>query len=424
MRNIVMAFLSLGIAVLANAAPTELPRASAQSLGFSPSRLDFIDRFYADKVNRNEMAGIVLLIARHGKVAHFSAIGYADLGTRRKMETDTIFRLYSMTKPIAATALMMLYEEGRFQMDDPISKYIPEFSELRVLRTPDSAGNDTVSPQREPTIHDLFRHTAGFGHGGDDYKSADLFGLDVSLEEMMKRLATLPLRFQPGTRFEYSIGPDVQARLVEILSGKPFDKFIQERLLDPLGMKDTGFWAKGDKAERLAVVHSLKNGKLVSCDDANGYPGSSMLISASNINSYSSDNPHKGGSYGLVSTAEDYWRFAQMMLNGGQFEGRRFLSPNTVRYMVRDHLGMIPGLDWGGTGWGLGFAVLKDPVLAGRIGSEGTFFWGGFAGTIFWVDPKNDMVVVAMTQHMLVPATDELLLHSQLSAMVYAALIH
>jgi CubicO group peptidase (beta-lactamase class C family) len=392
-------------------------------MGFSSARLDSIDSFYADKVNRQELAGIVILVARHGKIVHLNAIGYADVVTRKKMQTDTLFRIYSMTKPIAATALMMLYEKGLFQLDDPVSNYIPEFSKLRVLRTPDSSSNDTVPMQREPTIHDLFRHTAGFEHGGEEYRKANVFGLDISLEEMMKKLAILPLRFQPGTQFQYSVGPDVQARLVEIFSGIPFDQFLQKRLLGPLGMEDTSFWAKGDKASRLARVHWCKDGKLVPSDDANGYPGSAMLISASNINSYSSDNRHKGGSYGLLSTAADYWRFAQMMLDGGQFEGARFLSPNTVNYMVRDHLGTIPGM-MDGTGWGLGFAILKDATLAGRVGSEGTFFWGGFGGTVFWVDPKNDLVVVAMTQHMLVPAADEFVLHSQLSSMVYAALIH
>jgi CubicO group peptidase (beta-lactamase class C family) len=402
-----------------------------EDVGFSATRLAYIDKFYADKVDKGEMAGIVTLVARHGKIAHFSAIGYADLGVRRKIKTDTIFRLYSMTKPIAATALMMLYEEGAFQLDDPISKYLPEFSHLKVLRTPESSPDDTVPMQREPTIHDLFRHTAGFAVVGEDYTKSDLFGLNVSLAEMMKRLARLPLRYQPGTKWVYSIGQDVQARLVEIFSAMPFDEFLEKRLFAPLGMKDSGFWVKADKASRLAAVHWSKDGKLVPFDEAHGYPKSKptdFLLQASNINSYASNNAHKGGSYGLLGTAEDYWRFAQMMLNGGEFEGVRFLSPRTVRYMTRDHLGSVSILnDNGGPsgiGWGLGFAVLNDPVAAGLVGSEGSFYWAGAAATTFWIDPKEDVVVVVMTQHLQAPLVDWQTLRSQMSAMVYGALIH
>jgi len=339
-----------------------------------------------------------------------------------------------MTKPIAATALMMLYQEGKFELDDPISKYIPEFAGPRVLRTPDSPITETVAAVREPTIHDLFRHTAGLTHGGDPksnavdaaYIQADLFGLNTSLADMIKSLAKIPLRYQPGTKFEYSIGQDVQARLVEILSGMPFDQFLQRRLFEPLGMKDTGYWVKDPS--RLSAVHWSKEGHLVPCDDAHGCPKpTSFLLEAANINSYTKDNIHKGGSYGLVGTAEDYWRFGQMMLSGGQLEGRRILSGSTVHYIARDHLGPVSITDAlgnpSGIGWGLGFAVLKDPAAAGLIGSEGSFYWSGAANTTFWVDPKDDIVVVAMTQHMEAPTVDLADLRSQLSAMVYGALI-
>jgi CubicO group peptidase (beta-lactamase class C family) len=240
---------------------SDLQYSKPEDLGFSSERLNAIDTFFTDKVEKGEMAGIVTLIARHGKIAHFSAMGYADLGNHRRMEKDTIFRLYSMTKPIAATALMLLYEEGKFQLDDPISKYIPELADLRVLRTPDAPRTDTVPAVRGPTIHDLFRHTAGFAHGGADYEKADVFGLDVSLAEMMKRLAKLPLHYQPGTKFEYGLGHDVQARLVEILTGMPFDQFLERRLFTPLGMKDSGYWVKPDKAPRLAALHWAKEGR-------------------------------------------------------------------------------------------------------------------------------------------------------------------
>ena len=416
----------------------DLPSAQPEDLGFSRERLVNIDKFYGDKVAKGEMAGIVVLIARHGKVAHFSAIGYADLGSKRKMDQNTVFRIHSMTKPIAATALMMLYEEGKFQLADPISKYIPEFAGVRVLRASEAPIADTVPAIREPTIHDLFRHTAGLGHGvvqregvptnsaiDAAYLEADLFGVDTSLADMMKKLSQIPLRYQPGTKFEYSIGPDIQARLVEILSGMSFDQFLQRRLFRPLAMKDSGYWVKDPS--RLAAVHWWKEGRIVPCDDAHGYPDpTSFLLEAANINSYTNDNAHKGGSYGLVGTATDYWRFAQMMLNGGELEGQRILGRNTVRYMARDHLGAVSIPDAtgapSGMGFGLGFAVLKDPVAIGVIGSEGSFFWFGAANTLFWIDPKEDIVVVAMTQHMGPSLPASWLLYSQLSAMVYGAL--
>jgi len=419
------------LATIPSAWADELPRAEPRALGFSAERLDYIDKFYSDEVKKGDLAGIVLLVARHGKVAHFSAVGYADIGKQQRLRTDTIFRLYSMTKPIAATALMMLYEEGKFQLDDPISQYIPEFKGVRVLRTPDSPLTDTVPATREPTLHDLFRHTAGLMHGGEPGKNAvdaayiraNLFGLDTPLAEMIERLAKIPLRYQPGTKFEYSVGQDVQARLVEIFSGMPFYQFLEQRLFEPLGMKDCSYWVKD--ASRLAAVHWSKKGKLVPCDDAHGCPDArdDFLLDASNINSYTTVHAHEGGSYGLVGTTEDYWRFAQAMLDGGQFQGHRILSPSTVHYIAQDHLppGVPAFSDSSGMGWGLGFAVLKDPAAAGFNGTEGQLFWGGAANTLFWIDPKNDIVVVAMTQHMDAPNIPPL--WAQVRALVYAALI-
>lgn len=420
----------LAASMVAYARSGDISRARPEELGFSADRLNRIDTFYEEEIQKGELAGIVTLISRHGKVVHLSALGYADLGKKRKMETDTIFRLYSMTKPIAATALMTLYEEGRFQLDDAIAKYIPEFKGVRVLRTPESPLTDTVPAVREPTIHDLFRHTAGLTHGdeadavGKAYIKADLFGLDTSLADMVKRLAKIPLHNQPGTKFEYSVGQDVQARLVEIFSGMPFDHFLQQRLFGPLGMKDSGYWVKDPS--RLSPVHWIKDGKLVPCDDEHGCPKATDFLSdPKNMNSYTTEHAHKGGSYGLLGTAEDYWRFAQMMLNGGQLDGRRILSPNTVRYISTDHLASLNLPDWrdSGTGWGLGFAVLKDPAAAGVIGSEGSYYWAGAADTTFWIDPQKDIVVVVMTQSWNVPDADWPTIRAQMSALVYGALV-
>jgi CubicO group peptidase (beta-lactamase class C family) len=426
-----LTIFAFAISIAWSAWGDELPRGQPEEVGFSAKRLAYIDEFYADKVNKGELAGIVTLVARHGKIVHFSPVGWADIERKHKMETDTIVRLYSMTKPIASTALMMLYEEGRFQMSDPVKKYIPEFANLRVLRNPSGPLDDTVAVVHAPTMQDLMRHTAGFTHGiGTDaydsqYTKANVFGLDTSLAEMMTRLSKMPLRYQPGTKFVYSVGPDVQARLVEILSGMPFDQFLEKRLFQPLGMKDAGFWVPADKAKRLATVYWAKDGKLLPLDEQHGHPEGGILVQPWSVNSYTVNHKHKGGSFGLVATAEDYWRFAQMMLNGGELGATRILSPQVVHYMARDHLGSIPidepGERPSGMGFGLGFGIMKDPAAAGHMSSEGSFFWAGAAATHFWIDPKEDLVVVAMTQHMGVPAADEL--WSQLRTLVYSALM-
>jgi CubicO group peptidase (beta-lactamase class C family) len=412
---------------------TEPASGKTAELGFSSARLDYIDQFYAAKVNKGELAGVVTLIARHGKIVHFSAVGYADVERKQKMQRDTIFRLYSMTKPIASTALMMLYEEGRFQMQDPLSKYIPEFANLRVLRKTGAALGDTVPLVRPPTVQDVMRHTAGFSHGlggaqlDAAYDREGVFGLDVSLSEMMSKLAKIPLLEQPGKRFIYSVGPDIQARLVEVLSGMSFAEFLEKRLFHPLGMRDAGFSVPADSVGRLSAIHWSKDGKLTTLDETHGYPsGGGVLVQPWSANSYTVKHKHTGGSFGLVSTAEDYWRFAQMMLNGGEFNGIRILSPQTVKYMSRDHLGKIgiegPNDEPIGIGFGLGFAVMKDPGAAGYMSSEGTYFWAGAAGTQFWIDPKEDLVVVAMIQHMATPDVDSF--SPQIRSLVYSALLN
>lgn len=413
----------------ANIIAQGLPTARPEDEGFSSERLAYIDKFYSEKIDHGDLAGIVTLVSRHGKIVHFSALGYADIEKHTRMQKDTIFRQYSMTKPITSTALMTLYEEGRFQLDDPISKYLPEFANLRVLRNPDGPLDETVALERPPTIHDIMRHTAGFTHGlmGDkfdeQYTKANLLGVDVTLDEMMKGLAKIPLRYQPGTKFDYSVGPDVQARLVEVLSGMPFDEYLQKHIFDPLGMKDTGFWLGPDKADRLATVYWMKNGTLTPLDEAHGHPdGDVPILQPWSVNSYTVNHKRKGGSYGLVATAEDYWRFAQMILNGGELNGVRILSPQTVHFMGQDHLqpAGIPDFD-SGSGFGLGFAVIENQAAAATLGSDGGLYWGGAADTSFWIDPKEDIVVIAMTQHMGAPAAGEAV--ARLRTLVYSALV-
>lgn len=421
--------LLFAVGLIGDVSATELPRAQPEEMGFSAARLAYLDQFYADKVSQGKMAGIVTLIARHGKIVHFSAVGFSDYEKKKKLETDTIFRLYSMSKPIAAVALMMLYEEGRFQMQEPLSQYIPEFATLRVMRTADSPLEDTVPLERAATMQDVLRHTAGFSHGLTDgvldkaYRKADVFGLDVTLAEMITRLSKLPLAEQPGKKFVYSVGPDIQGRLVEILSGMAFDEFLHKRLFKPLGMKDAGFWVPSDKAGRLTVVHWLKNGKLVPIDQAHGRPEGLFIQEPASVNSYTVNHRRKGGSYGMVSTPEDYWRFAQMLLNGGQFEGARLMSPQVIGYMARNHLASLQTKGPFDNGFGLGFAVMDDPAAAGFMSSEGSFFWAGAAATNFWVDPRKDLVVVAMSQHMGAPEGDLGLLWPQIRTLVYSALM-
>ena len=263
--RIYLLLASLALAA-ANAIAQGLPTARPEDEGFSSERLAYIDQYYSEKIRQGQMEGIVTLISRHGKVIHFSALGEADLEKHKKMQQDTIFRQYSMTKPITSTALMTLYEQGRFQLDDPASKYLAKFANLRVLWNPNGPFDEIVAPDRPPTIHDIMRHTAGFTHGllGDkfdeQYTKADLLSVDITLDEMMKRLAKMPLRYQPGMKFNCSVGPDVQARPVEVLSGMPFDEYLQKHIFDPLGMKDTAFWLGPDKAERLATLYWMKNG--------------------------------------------------------------------------------------------------------------------------------------------------------------------
>lgn len=409
------------------------PIAAAGGGSFDPIKLRQIRALFESTVNRGEIAGISYLVMRHGRTECEETIGYADVATGEPLAADSIFRIYSMTKPITAVALMTLYEEGRFGLDDPLSQYIPSFANPRVLRSPGVAIGDTIPANREPTIHDLFRHTAGFTHGfspstsGTDraYIDENLFDLELPLEEMVDRLSRIPLSYQPGTKFEYSIAPDVQARLVEILSGQSFERFLQDRLFEPLGMKDTGFWALKEKSSRLVPVNLLDDGRLRPCKGPQTCPApADFLHQRENLNSYTTRHQHMGGSYGLVSTVHDYARFAQMMLNEGVLENKRIIGGRTVRYMTQNHLGpvVIPARDgWpSGTGWGLGFALVENPAELGEMASPGTFYWGGVAGTTFWVDPTEDLVVVAMTQHMDVPAVGRAF--SALKSMIYGAL--
>jgi len=409
-------------------AQTGLTFVDPQEVGFSSGQLNKIESYFQGRVDRGEIAGIVTLVSRGGKIAHLSAVGYQDAEHRIPMETDTLFRIYSMTKPIASTALMMLYQDGLFQLNDPLSKFIPEFTDLRVLREPDGPLDETVAMEREPTIQDVLRHTAGFSHGlgrseyDELFVGTGIFRPETSLEEMMTALSTVPLMNQPGSTYRYSIGPDVALRLVEIISGMDADEYLEQRMFDPLGMNDSGYVVTSDNAHRLSPIHWMKEGELVAINEENGSPFGGVLVEDWSVNNYTIDHAYKGGSIGLVSTAEDYWRFAQAMLNGGELDGERIIGRKTVEYMAQNHLtpqqheSFSPAL-----GFGLGFATIEIPAGVSYTTSKGNFYWAGAAATNFWIDPTEDIVVVAMTQHMGVRGTGAL--RGELHSLVYGALV-
>jgi CubicO group peptidase (beta-lactamase class C family) len=424
--HIPFALLVLLVAMGANA--ERLPLADPADVGMDPERLARITSHFQARVDAGELAGIVTLVARRGKVVHYEAIGYQDVARSVPMQTDTLFRIYSMTKPIASTALMMLREEARVSLTDPLVKYIPEFEALQVLRSPNSALDDIVPLERQPTVQDVMRHTAGFSHflGTTDYDrhavGMGIFRPETSLEKMMTLLSKIPLLHQPGEHYRYSVGPDIALRLVEVISGLSTADFLQQRIFQPLGMVDTGYVVKPKDVARFAPVHWSRADKLVPLDDEYGTPGGGVLNETWSINMYKGHRAFTGGSFGLVSTAADYWRFAQAMLNGGVLEGNRVLGPRTVAFMSRDHLNdkqrasRIPG-----SGFGLGFGTMNNEALFGGLYQDGSIYWSGAAATSFWIDPAEELVVVAMTQHRAVPLA--LAARWELAALVHAALI-
>ncbi len=373
------------------------PLDPAAQVGMSAERLGRITPFFQKHVDDGKIAGAQMLVARKGQLVHFSSVGSQDMAAGKAVDETTLFRIYSMTKPITAVAMMMLYEEGKFQLTDPLYKYIPEFKNLVVYQGLDPQGNVITEPvKRLPTIQDLMRHTAGFTYGifGNSaidklYREADVLQSDSSLQAMIDKVSKIPLLYQPGEKWVYSIGVDIQGHLIEKISGQSFPDFLQERIFTPLDMKDTSFWVEGDKVARLMTTYMHdKEGNLVP----------SMMPRLANH--FTKPGLYSGGG-GLVSSTKDYFKFAQMVANGGSYEGKRFLSPNTIDYMRQDHL--PNGLTMGfakGVGFGLGFAVVNNPAATGSMSSKGEYFWGGLASTIFWIDPEEDIVAIFMTQYL------------------------
>ena len=398
-----------------------LPAAPPESLGFSPERLKRIDALMQRYVDDRKLAGVTIAIARDGKVAYLKSAGMADIAARRPMQADTLARFYSMSKPITAVAVMMLVEEGKLRLTDKLSDYLPEFKDMKVF-----AGKDADDPATEPAkqpirIFNLLTHTSGLTYGGSDmdpspvgtiYNRADVLRPDRTLDEFSRLVASLPLSKQPGTDYQYGVSIDVLGRLVEVISGKPFEVYLKERIFDPLAMVDTSFTVPAGKAARFAEIY----------DQAPG-GGLRPVPSEEPRTRFREGAKFKSGGGGLVSTVGDYLRFCQMMLNGGELDGVRLLSPKTVALMTTGQLpperttylhGFMPGY-----GVGLGFAVLEDLGKSELPGSVGEYNWAGAANTYFFVDPKEKLIAVLVTQ--LFPPGQPL--REDLKAVVYQALV-
>ncbi|QQS15248.1 MAG: beta-lactamase family protein [Rhodospirillales bacterium] len=377
-----------------------------EDVGLSSSRLERVSAWADALVASGKLAGLTTVVMRRGQVAHLHVTGKSDLARGTPMRADTIFRIYSMTKPLTSVAIMMLYEEGRFQLDDPITRYAPMFKDMRVASGGMRGKIDTVPANRPITFRDLLTHTSGLTYGFMEANNVDALyrkvGIDfhlakVSLKEMIERLAELPLIAQPGAEGNYSVATDVLGYLVQAISGERFDDFLEKRVIKPLGMVDTSFHLPADKAGRFAANYNVEaDGSLKLIDD----PQKSHYLTKRDIVS---------GGGGLVSTAADYIRFCRFMLNKGELDGVRLLGRKTVELMTSNHLrGDMADMgqprfsesSYEGIGFGLGFSVMLDPAKAQILGTPGEYAWGGAASTAFWVDPREDMAVLLLTQAM------------------------
>jgi CubicO group peptidase (beta-lactamase class C family) len=381
------------------AAAEPLPTAAPDSVGLSSERLSRLTEYLRSDIAKGTIPGAVLLVSRNGKIAYFEAMGRLDPQANTLMGKDAIFRIYSMSKPIVTVCAMMLVEQGRLSLGDPVAKYLPEFKDVKVGEETKGADGkvtlELVDSKRPMTVQDLMRHTSGltygfFGEGAvkTAYLEANLNAGDPTLAEFTARLAKLPLVYQPGTTWEYSQSTDVLGRVIEVVTGKPLLQALKEMLLDPLGMVDTSFYAT-DPAKQRRLAEPFTNDRTI---------GAGAVVDDPRV-----VRKYESGGGGLLATANDYARFLQMLANGGTLEGKRFLSPKTIAYMTSDHMGDAmrrSPYDLMGPGYrfGLGFAVRTDAGVAPVAGSPGDYYWGGAGGTYFWVDPREKMFVVFMMQ--------------------------
>ena len=399
-----------------------------KAAGMNAEQLENITRHLNLRyIEPQKISGCQVLIARRGHVAYFRSLGLMDIKRNKPMKDDTIFRIYSMTKPITSVALMMLYEKGSFQLADPVSKFIPEWRNLQVFTGGKAPNFETRPPDRPMTIRDLLSHMSGLTYGNDPthpldqaYQAEKIGGREAgaTLKSMIEKMAKLPLKFSPGTRWHYSLSTDVLGYLVEVMSGMSFDRYLQEKIFDPLGMVDTGFQLPEEKCERFAANYNRQADKIL------------RLVDDPETSLYLKPKTYFSGGGGLVSTTADYFRFCQMLVNGGTLDGARILGSRTLKLM---HLNHLPGgqdlvnLALGafsetaneGIGFGLGFAVSLGEVASQSI-SAGDYYWGGAASTIFWIDPHEEMAVIFMTQLMPSATFD---FRGQLKSIIYPAIV-
>jgi len=384
--------------------------ATVDATGISIDALARLDRHLLERyIPPEKIAGCLTLIARRGEIAHLSAMGQMDRERGTPMAVDTIFRFYSMTKPITSVALMQLHERGMFQLTDPVSRFIPEWRDLQVMCGGEWPNFETRPADRPMSVRDVLSHQSGLTYGfmegplemayhkADVYQAAAMRGRD--LQSMVDRLAELPLKFSPGDSWNYGVSTDVCGYLVQVISGQRFDEYLQEHIFDPLGMDDTGFHVPAEKIDRFAANYERGPDKrLRLLDDPAG-------------SHYGEPQTFFSGGGGLVSTAHDYYRFCQMLLNGGELDGARLLGPKTIELMTMNHLpngedlseralGTFSETANDGVGFGLGFAMIVDLPRTQNVGSIGEYYWGGAASTIFWIDPAEEMIVIFLTQFM------------------------
>jgi CubicO group peptidase (beta-lactamase class C family) len=406
--------LALALACLSDGHAQQAPPILPQSAGFSAERLRRLDDFLEAQIAQKHKAGTLVLIARHGEVVHLKAAGVSDIDAAKPMRTDAMFRLYSMTKPITSVALLTLYEQGKFQLTDPLEKYIPAFRNVKVFAGLGADGKMILEePKRKITLQDVFRHTAGFTYGyfsdtpvDQAYRAAGIAYDKVgSVKELVDKLATMPLLYQPGERWVYSFSHDVLAYLVEYFSGMRFDDYCRKTVFEPLGMKDTVFGVPPDRAARYATSYSLDSAGTLTADSARN-------------DTYARFADHPFGGSSLASTASDYLLFAQMLLNGGELHGVRILGSKTVALMTSDNLPPNTASWADGIRYGLGVSVLVDPAQLGNLGSRGQFGWNGYASTSFIIDPKEALIALLFTQY---TPTDSSFL-SEFQTLVYQAI--
>jgi CubicO group peptidase (beta-lactamase class C family) len=406
-------------------ASIDMTLAKPESVGFSSERLERLHALMQEVVDQKQLPGAVTLLARHGKVVDYRTYGMRDVASGAPMTRDTVFRAFSMTKPVTGVAMMLLYEQGKWLPSDPIAKYIPEFAHLKVCKGVDSAGNMILEePIHPPTMQELMTHTAGFVYGffgntpvDKEYQKTGVMQ-SKSLREFIDKLAKIPLAYQPGTKWVYSASMDIQGYIIEKLSGQTLPDFMQEHIFKPLGMKDSGFFVPADKRGRFVTIYrSNDKGEVI---PAPGFGGD-----------YAAQPTMASGGGGMVTTTEDYFRFAEMLAGGGELNGVRILSPAAVQLMSTNHL--APNLLTGefgigaqvmrpGLGYGYDCAVEYDPAEANLSDGRGTFFWDGAAGTWFWIDPTNDIVFIGMVQRVLGPDSPQVEYQSR--PVVYRALVN